>query len=229
MSIRILSLIWERAPHQGGSLLTLLALADWSNDDGESWPSIPKLAVKARQSERNVRYILRDLEAEGLLRIVPSKGFHHPNHYHLSLETLQDLQPLQGSKETLQSLQPSEFGPLQNATARPATSDSKACKLQPASEDPSEDPEEIQTQRAYAPEEAEQNLASAGEAEESATAPAPTPTADHFVIHPTEFTEVIEMLEHRTIARGAPPPPDAAAQAELTRLRALLPLGEAAP
>ena len=144
MSIRILSLIWERAPHQGGALLTLLALADWSNDDGESWPSIRKLAAKARQSERNVRYILRELEAEDLLRVVTHPGLHHTNHYFLNLEKIQTLQPLQVLDENLQGLQPSENVTLQPATANPANCNLKTCKLQPASSDPSEDPEETQ-------------------------------------------------------------------------------------
>ena len=69
MSIRLLSLVLDRVPLQGGALLTLIALADWADDDGVCWPSVPKLAAKARQSERNVRYVLHDLQAAGYVRV----------------------------------------------------------------------------------------------------------------------------------------------------------------
>ena len=102
MSIRIMSLIWERAPLQGGTILTLLALADWANDEGVCWPSIPKLALKARQSERNVRYILRELQADGFVTVVEGRGLHHTNHYHLNLDKLENMQPLQVYEQNLQ-------------------------------------------------------------------------------------------------------------------------------
>src|SRR5919109_85082 len=137
MSITIMSLVWNRAPLQGGALLTLLALADWANDEGECWPSIPKLATKSRQSARNVRYILRDLEEEGFVSVQVHPGLHHTNYYHLNIAKLQNLQPLQGLEKNLQPLQGSENVTLQNTTAKPANCNVKTCKLQPASSDPS--------------------------------------------------------------------------------------------
>jgi hypothetical protein len=220
MSIRIMSLVWERAPHREGALLTLLALADWANDEGECWPSIPKLAVKARQSERNLRYILRDLEVEGLLVVTAGGGRYHTNHYHLNLARLQTLQPLPGleksaapmlgkENETLQPLPGSEET-LQSATANPAIGDSKPCKLQPASSDPSGDPL------------GEPNLARAPDnapaPEEGGTVTAAPETAEGWHTCPPDFFVVIkEVLAHppgrcrdrdppATAAEGGPAP-----------------------
>jgi hypothetical protein len=62
-----MNLVWENAPYKDGALLVLLALADWSDDKGRSFPSVPTLAAKTRQSERNTQYCLRDLEKAGFL------------------------------------------------------------------------------------------------------------------------------------------------------------------
>jgi len=64
MSIAVMTAIWKHAPYQGNYLLTLLALADWSDDSGFSWPAVETLAKKSRQSERNCRYVLRELEKD---------------------------------------------------------------------------------------------------------------------------------------------------------------------
>lgn len=69
MSISVMTLVWRYAPYSGRTLLALLALADWSNDEGSSWPSLAKLAKKSRQSERNIRYSLRKLERDEVLSI----------------------------------------------------------------------------------------------------------------------------------------------------------------
>ena len=67
MSVDVMSAVWKHAPYSGNTLLTLLALADWSDDAGLSWPSVEKLSGKTRQSERNTRYTLRKLEADGFV------------------------------------------------------------------------------------------------------------------------------------------------------------------
>ncbi len=97
MSIKIMTQVWEHAPYQDASvLLVLLALADWANDRADAWPTIPELARKARQSERNVRYVLRKLEEDGMIERFEARGRTHKNEYHINLENLQNLQNLQG-------------------------------------------------------------------------------------------------------------------------------------
>lgn len=62
-----MNLVWQNAAIGGHRLLLLLALADNCNDDGMCYPSVPYLAQKTRQSQRNVQYCLRYLESQGLV------------------------------------------------------------------------------------------------------------------------------------------------------------------
>lgn len=65
MSIRVMSKVWELAPFTEGTLLALLALADWADDDGMCWPKVDQLAVKARLTRSGTQYCLRRLIEEG--------------------------------------------------------------------------------------------------------------------------------------------------------------------
>ena len=107
MSIAIIAEVWKSPCNDASTLLLLLALADWSNDQAESWPAIPALAAKSRLSERSCRYLLRRLERVGVLEVLIGGGRKRPNTYHINLQTLQTMQPLpplQGfTKKTLQT------------------------------------------------------------------------------------------------------------------------------
>lgn len=74
MSIRLMSQVWSDAPFEGGALLVLLALADYANDDGESFPSVESLALKARLSERQTQRTLITLVSERWLSIYGGEG-----------------------------------------------------------------------------------------------------------------------------------------------------------
>lgn len=82
MSVKIMSLIWHNATDlAGGELLVMLALADWSDDHGKCWPSVPAIAHKSRLSERQVQRILRRLVAAGYLEFEEGRGRNHTNSY----------------------------------------------------------------------------------------------------------------------------------------------------
>lgn len=71
MSIRVMSAVWASNRYASGSLLILLAMADYANDDDNTCrPAIPSLAAKARLSERQVHRILRQFEADGVIAAV---------------------------------------------------------------------------------------------------------------------------------------------------------------
>lgn len=125
MAVKIISEVWESSCDDPSTLLLLLALADWSNDDAESWPSIPALARKSRLSERSCRYLLRRLELVGAISVIQGGGRRHANAYKIHRAALQTLQPLPPliQKETLQPLQGLEKETLQNATLNPAKCD----------------------------------------------------------------------------------------------------------
>ncbi len=69
MSISVMNLVWKTAPYSGGTLLTLLALADWSNEEGVCFPKIATLAKKARLSERAAQSAIKNLVEDGALSI----------------------------------------------------------------------------------------------------------------------------------------------------------------
>lgn len=81
MSIKIMSNVWQSADADGGTLLVLLALADFANDDGECWPSVRTLSKKARLSERQTQYAITDLIDAGVVERDLNAGPHHSNLY----------------------------------------------------------------------------------------------------------------------------------------------------
>ena len=69
MSNIALSYVWKHSQQHGSALLVLIAIADAANDDGECYPGVSRLADKCRMKERNLQYIIRDLEASGELAV----------------------------------------------------------------------------------------------------------------------------------------------------------------
>ena len=69
MSIKVTTAVWKKSRQAGGALLVLLALADFADDQGRAYPSIPTLAHRARLTDRQVRRILTTLVTSGELMI----------------------------------------------------------------------------------------------------------------------------------------------------------------
>ena len=70
-----MSLVFDRYPEGGGEMLTALALADHSDDDGKNiYPSIKRIAEKTRQSERTVQRQLRSMEDSGWLILIANEN-----------------------------------------------------------------------------------------------------------------------------------------------------------
>lgn len=64
MSIRIMTQVWGlKLPDS--EMLILLALADWSNDEGDCWPSIAQLRAKTNKSERTIQGAIKSMVAAG--------------------------------------------------------------------------------------------------------------------------------------------------------------------
>lgn len=89
-----MSLVWERAPYSSGSLLVLLALADWSNEEGVSWPSMERLANKARIDKRSAQRIVRQLSKDGLLKIEEGGGRGKQHRFLIQIEKVTNCRPL---------------------------------------------------------------------------------------------------------------------------------------
>jgi hypothetical protein len=96
MSVRVMTLVWEKYPAGGSELLLMLALADWANDAGDRiYPSVGTIAKKVRQSERNVQRLLRRIEKSGWLEIVDNKHGGHglTRRYRIPLEMVTTCRP----------------------------------------------------------------------------------------------------------------------------------------
>ena len=74
MSIKVMTNVWSHSTQKGGCLLLLLALADFSNDEGLCWPSVSTLAHKSRLSRRSVQGHIQALVDAGELEIVEPCG-----------------------------------------------------------------------------------------------------------------------------------------------------------
>lgn len=109
MSISVMNLVWKNAPFQGNTLIALLALADWSDDDGKSWPSVATLAKKSRQSESNCHTVIRKLKKSGVLKIVERDGSSNLFIINMDMLGVQSLHPAKTGKRgghRVQSLTP---------------------------------------------------------------------------------------------------------------------------
>jgi len=95
MSIKIMSMIWDRGPDNQSERFVLLALADYANDEGECWPSIEGIAKKTCLTDRGVRKIIRRLEETRWLEIEAGGGRKNCNLYRI--KTLNHVQPEQRS------------------------------------------------------------------------------------------------------------------------------------
>lgn len=108
MSVRTMARVWAESKHSGSDLLMLLAIADFADDDGRAYPSVPTLAAKCRMKPRNANYVLSTLKASGELEILVNEGPKGTNLYRVNLELmglqssapLQNLAPLQCSAST---------------------------------------------------------------------------------------------------------------------------------
>lgn len=83
MSVRTMARVWAESKHSGTELLMLLAIADFSDDDGRAYPSVAGLAEKCRMKPRNANYILAALQASGELRVRLNQGPKGKNLYQI--------------------------------------------------------------------------------------------------------------------------------------------------
>lgn len=96
MSSNILGNVWEAcAAHdiKGAKLMIMARLADYSNDDGVSYPSVETICRQLGLGESTVRTAIAELEVAGWLRReARRKGNRNlANGYHLNVERLERL------------------------------------------------------------------------------------------------------------------------------------------
>lgn len=67
MSVKIMSHVWDNSQQKGSALLLMLALADFADDSGFSWPSLPTLAQRTRLGVRQTHNIIGQAAESGEL------------------------------------------------------------------------------------------------------------------------------------------------------------------
>lgn len=93
MSIKVMNAVWAYADCKGSELLILLALADFSDDNGENiYPSMQTLAHKSRMSDKQARRVVQNLVKLKLIEIVEQGGWqrgrNRSNSYRIMLENI---------------------------------------------------------------------------------------------------------------------------------------------
>jgi hypothetical protein len=84
-------LVWERCPskYSGTALVLLLKLAGLSSRDGHAWPGMDRLASMCGVTSRALRYIVKDLKKDGVLKTQSRKG--HSNRFFLQVDEIEKL------------------------------------------------------------------------------------------------------------------------------------------
>lgn len=101
MSIKVMSWVWDNAPVEGTDLLVLLVLADHASDDGgNAWPSVARIAMKVRRTQRRVQQSLASLQKKGLINVETNAGGNEktnpsrrPNRYTIIMRGMKDPSP----------------------------------------------------------------------------------------------------------------------------------------
>lgn len=129
MSVRCISRVLEDSAHGGTELLMLVVLADYSDDEGNSYPGVASLARKCRMTSRNANYILKELQASGELRVLQNEGPKGTNRYRIILSALGHSTPLKATSPLKSA------SPLKPTSATPEAGFPKP--LKPTSDEPS--------------------------------------------------------------------------------------------
>jgi hypothetical protein len=132
MSVRCIARVLEESRHAGTELLMLVVLADYSDDDGNSYPAVASLARKCRMTSRNANYILSALQTSGELLVLKNEGPKGTNRYRIVLSAL-GRNSLLKPASSLKSLSPPQIiAPLKLASPlKPISSTPEAGFMQP--------------------------------------------------------------------------------------------------
>jgi hypothetical protein len=73
MSVKMMARVWDLALEQTEKM-TLLAMADFADDDGVCYPSVGRIAYKCGKSERQTQRIFSRLRSKELIVILRPGG-----------------------------------------------------------------------------------------------------------------------------------------------------------
>jgi hypothetical protein len=126
---RLVELVLDDPQYQrfeGGSLLVLIALAEWANKDGIAWPGVDAIAKRTRLKGRQIFRILGRLGKEGVVLVESGGGRGRNNRYRFALNRV--VNPVAddtvSDRETLASMTPFANETLSSKTLNPVVEDS---------------------------------------------------------------------------------------------------------
>ena len=119
----------------------LVVLADYSDDDGNSYPAVASLARKCRMTPRNANYILGALQSSGELRVLKNEGPKGTNRYRIMLSKLGEPRSTEETTALKRTSPLKAASPPEDAfTLKPTSAPPEAgfpMPLKPASDEPS--------------------------------------------------------------------------------------------
>lgn len=118
MSIEVMKIVWKRYPEGGSKLLVLLALADWANDAGICFPSMPTIASKIRLSKSQAQRVLHDLIEQEFICVLGNAKGGRPGAtptYRINIEKLTDITGATGSVDATGRMDASPTGRMDTA------------------------------------------------------------------------------------------------------------------
>ena len=104
MSVRVMSLVWDGYPGGGSELLALLALADWSDDDGRCYPSMSAIADKTRLSRSQAQRVVHNLIDSGFVSVEGNETGGRPGSTRRYLIDLQQIRTERGRTHATQTI-----------------------------------------------------------------------------------------------------------------------------
>lgn len=144
MSSKIQGYVWDACAVsgvKGTRLMVMVRLADYSSDEGTSYPGVKTISRQIGAGESTIRTALSELEAEGWLRRENRRNGNRntSNLYHLNVEKLEEIALQQRAFIRLERIKNNRFDPPKSDTSDFEQSESDASEMRGSrAPDPSE-------------------------------------------------------------------------------------------
>jgi len=125
--------VWDTCLYDGGTLLVLLAMADWANDDGSKvHPSMDTLAAKCRLTPRGAQFCVKRLRDDKVIKPVENAtgGRSKVTEYKIDLERVNFLRALHEAEFLANPEDPKGCNRCRERFEKGELRDKKGCNLQ---------------------------------------------------------------------------------------------------
>lgn len=138
MSSKIQGYVWDACAVsgvKGTRLMVMVRLADYSSDEGTSYPGVKTISRQIGAGESTIRTALSELEAEGWLRRENRRNGNRntSNMYHLNVEKLEEIALQQRAFLRLERIKNNRFDPPESDASDFEQSESDASEMRGSS------------------------------------------------------------------------------------------------